>query len=75
MLSKIQEAFHETLGVPLEIVTEKTTIDNLPEWDSMKHMELIMSLESKFHVSFEVHEILLLNSVSKIIGVINNKKA
>lgn len=73
MLEKIKIAFHEVLGVSPEKVNENTTIDNLSEWDSMKHMELVMCLEAKFNVSFEVNEIVELNSVKKIINVINSK--
>lgn len=73
MLDKIKESFHDVLDVPLEQVTIESTIDNLADWDSMKHLELVMSLEAKFHITFEVNEIVELNSVKKIIEMINIK--
>ena len=73
MLDKIKESFNEVLNAPLEKVTIETTIDNLHEWDSMKHMELIMSLENKFDITFEINEIVELNSVKKIIDTIGYK--
>lgn len=73
MLAKIQESFHEVFGVPLEKITIDTTMENLPEWDSMKHMELIISLETKFHIAFEVNEIIELITVRNILETISSK--
>ena len=72
-IEKIQVIFSEVLGVKSSEVTLATSMDNLPDWDSMKHLELIMGIESTFKASFEVHEILELNSVEKIINILKAK--
>ncbi|MBC7430410.1 MAG: acyl carrier protein [Bacteriovorax sp.] len=74
-LAKLQKIFSDILEINPEQVTERSTMDNLDEWDSMKHLELVMSIESEFNVSFEVHEIVELNTVEKIIEILEEKIA
>jgi acyl carrier protein len=66
MLEKLQIIFHDIFDIDPKLITTNTTIDNLDEWDSMKHLELIMEIEKVFHVDFVPHEIILLNSVERI---------
>ena len=40
--------------------------DSSPEWDSLKHMEIIFSLESKYSVTFSEEEMVQMNSVDTI---------
>jgi acyl carrier protein len=42
-------------------------------WDSMKHIEIVLSLESEFNISFSQDEITELKSISKIITTIQSK--
>lgn len=53
-------------GVPEEQVTEETSNKNLPAWDSMGHMTLIMEIESSFGVSLSMDEALVMTDVSTI---------
>ena len=73
MLDKIKEAFFEVFGVDKNAITLETTMENLKEWDSMRHMELVMSLENKFNISFEINEVIELSTVQKIIEILKNK--
>jgi acyl carrier protein len=72
-LKKIQETFHETFGVSINSVNENTDIHNLNEWDSLKHLQLIMNIEKKFSVKFEMAEIILINSVIGIKNALESK--
>jgi acyl carrier protein len=73
LLDQIKEVFHEVFDVAMDMVTLSTTKENLSEWDSMKHMELIMFLENKFGIMLEVGDIVELVSVEKIIETISSK--
>lgn len=46
-----------------------------PAWDSMKHIELIMTLEQEFGVSFEPEEIPKLTSLSAVIAKLRELRA
>ncbi len=54
-------------------ITEKTTPNDVDEWDSLGHIMLIQTIEEKFKISFEIEELLEFDSVKDIINAINNK--
>ena len=73
MLEQLKNIFSTVLGVDQASVNEMSTIDNLDGWDSMKHLELVIEIEKSFKVEFLPHEIILLNSVERIMSKINSK--
>jgi len=42
-------------------------------WDSMAHLHLVFGLEKEFDVSFEPEEIMEMNSLKKIEGMLEKK--
>ena len=56
-----------------ENVNLETSQENNSNWDSLRHLNLIVELESEFDVSFEPEEIAKMSSVKKIIEIIRTK--
>ena len=54
------------LQVPAEAVTAELGFGDLPEWDSMGHMEVMMQLEERFGVEVSADTIAALTSVPAI---------
>lgn len=71
---KICTVFADVFGVDESQVLMTTTIDNLDEWDSLQHLELVTNLEEAFGIKFEMSEIISLNSIERIIEVLNEKQ-
>lgn len=44
--------------------------DDVPNWDSIGHMNLVASLEQEFQVQFEVDEIMEMSSPQKILDIL-----
>lgn len=63
----------------LKEVLENDNIDNTcsqencEAWDSLRHLSIIVELESEFDVSFEPEEISQMKSYNEIINVMANK--
>jgi acyl carrier protein len=38
--------------IPLTDINNESSPDNLEQWDSLKHMELVIEVENYFHVDF-----------------------
>ncbi len=55
-----------------EIVPELTK-DAVGSWDSLKQMDLVMSLEREFGITLEIPDIIRMNSVGNIIEVLASK--
>lgn len=65
-LTRVCEVVAETFGLPSTDVTATTTRDDIPEWDSIGHLNLALQIEETFGVSFSVEEMSRLNSVAAI---------
>ena len=47
----LRELMASVLRVPAQSITPDTSMDNVPSWDSLKHMNLVLALEEEFKVS------------------------
>ncbi len=54
------------LNVPLESLSLDSSRSSLQEWDSLKHMYVVLALEEEFNVEFSDDEIATLRSASSL---------
>ena len=52
----LRQVMADIFGVAAETVNEDSSIDTLPDWDSLRHLNLILALEQKFQISFTEEE-------------------
>ena len=57
------------------VITRKTTANDIEEWDSLTHMNLIMVLEKQFKIKFSLSEIENLSSVGDLVDLIDRKSS
>jgi acyl carrier protein len=57
------------------VITRSTTANDIEEWDSLTHMNLIMVLEKQFKIKFSLSEIENLSSVGDLVDLIDRKSA
>lgn len=60
MESKIKELFSTIVEVPIDILYDDSSPENIENWDSFKHLMLVAAFEEEFDVSFEPEEIIRL---------------
>ena len=58
----------------LELFDEMTAED-VEEWTSLTHIQLIVAVEKKFNVKFTTVEVMKLKNVGEFIGLIEKKLA
>jgi acyl carrier protein len=63
LTERIQALLVEALQVEPDIVTPDLTFGDLPQWDSLGHMEVMMRLEEHFGVEINADTIAALISV------------
>ena len=56
------------------MVTDETSIVNVMNWDSLKHVELITALEKSFNVKIDPVEAIEMTNVKIIKEIIHSKK-
>lgn len=69
MLEKLSIIFKNVFGKHTEITFE-TKRDDVPEWDSLNHLSLILELESEFQLGLTPDEIEKIKSVKDILNLI-----
>ena len=57
MEDKIFEIVSKVMGIPLSNVNIDSSPDTIEEWDSLKHINLMMALEEEFDMQFSPEEI------------------
>jgi acyl carrier protein len=62
----VQTLLAEVFDVPVEQVTPALEFGDLPQWDSLGHMDLIVRLEERFGVEISTETIAELVSVPAI---------
>ncbi len=62
----VQQLLAEALNVPLDQIHPDLAYGDLPEWDSMGHMNVMMALEERFSVEINTETIALLTNVPAI---------
>ena len=73
MDDKVVELLADVLQLPPVIITDDLTMKNTEVWDSLKHMELIVSLEQAFGIELSFDEIIAMQSVGEIKRVLRNR--
>jgi acyl carrier protein len=59
-LEKVFRSFFEDDDLRLRI---ETTSEDLPEWDSVMHIQLVYEIEEAFGVQFDAEDIMKMNEV------------
>ena len=67
LFERVQEALAATLKVPAKTITPATRDRDIPAWDSLGHVNVMMTLEQTFDVVLDVEDFPTLNSVPNIV--------
>ena len=73
MKQPLEQVIAEVLRVPESEITDELTMENIEAWDSLKHMDLIVSLEQNFNTELTFDEIIIMTSVAAIRQVLYHK--
>ena len=70
ILNKLQTVYRDILDDEKIVLTEETTAEDIEEWDSITHVQIVAEIQKVFDVKFSAKEILLWESVGDIIDAI-----
>jgi len=62
---KLAAAFQAALLLPADTDLNHLTYHDIPQWDSMGHMQLVAQLEKSFDVMLETDDVLNMSSYQK----------
>jgi acyl carrier protein len=75
-MEKLFELIEDIFEIEKDDYSENTVINQIETWDSLKHMEFIISLEDQFSINLTGNEIAELRTIKDVIKLIliNNEK-
>lgn len=75
VLQQLTEIFHQLFDDDSIRLTMQTTARDIPEWDSMMHVSLIVTVESRFRIKFQTSEVESLKNVGDFVALIRKRLA
>ncbi len=73
MDKRLAEILSDVFGLRVDDIKPELQKYDVGTWDSLKQMDLVMSLEREFGIALEIPEIIRMTSVAEIIQVLKNK--
>jgi len=73
VLDQATEIFKDTLDNDEIKLSPETTADDIEEWDSLSHIQLIVALEKHFKIKFTTAEITSYKNVGQMAESISKK--
>ncbi|NOH11588.1 MAG: acyl carrier protein [Chloroflexi bacterium] len=71
---KVRDVLAATFNVDASEVSPELEFGDLPQWDSMGHMDVMMALEESFGFEINAETISDLTSIALIVEHVNRKK-
>lgn len=64
---KIIDIISDILNIKKKEISNKTSMNNVQDWDSLKQMQIIVAIEDEFNIKFSEDNLIEANSVKKLI--------
>lgn len=73
MNNKLAALLSNIFGLPLSEIQPNLQKCDVGSWDSLKQMDLVMSLEREYLIMLEIPDIVRMTSVAEIVAVLEAK--
>lgn len=73
ILKTVNDIFIDVLDDENVVLTYETTANDVEEWDSLNHIQLVVAIEKQFGIRFTSQEIQSWNNIGELIGSISNR--
>jgi acyl carrier protein len=74
LLRRLNEVFRSVFDDPDLTVSAATTAKDVPGWDSIVHITLVIEIECQFNVKFQMAEIEKLRNVGDLMAILAAKR-
>lgn len=73
LLIQVNKIFCDILDIDNLVLKEETTANDVEDWDSLSHIQLIVEIEKHFKIKFKASEIQNLKNVGGMCEIILKK--
>ena len=69
----LNEVFRDVFDDESITVTDETTADDIDDWDSLEHINLIAAVEQQFGIKFNMGQIVTMKNVGEMVTIIESQ--
>ena len=73
VIEELQVIFREVFDEEELVISRDTTAEDIEDWDSLTHMQLIIEIEKKYGIKFTTAELKKANNVGEFVEIIEGK--
>lgn len=73
--SSLRDIVADTLEIAPEDVTPETSTESVENWDSFRHLQLVLSVEGEYGVQLDPQQVPELTTVAKLQAALEQKGA
>ena len=70
---KLNEVFQDIFDDETITVCDETTADDIEDWDSLEHINLVVAVEKKFGIKFNMGEVNEFKNVGEMVDIIEKR--
>ena len=67
---RLNTVFREVFDDDEIVVSASTTADDIEDWDSLEHINLVAAVEQEFGIKFTMAQVLNMKDVGEMVGII-----
>ena len=73
VMQRITEIIHDFFDDDTIVVSEGLSAVDVPDWDSLNHIRLMVTIENEFGIRLETQEITNLPNIGALVNIIKSK--
>lgn len=68
--AKLVSVIRHVFGDPTLVLTDAMTAEDIPDWDSLNHLNLVIAIQKEFQIKFALNEIASLKEPGQNLGTL-----
>ena len=73
IFERLNNVFRDVFDDDTIFINDTTTSKDIPDWDSLEHINLIVAVEQEFGIKFNMGEVTTMKNVGEMVDIIINK--
>ena len=69
----VQDIFRDIFDEDDMVIEDKTSSDDIEDWDSLNHINLVSAIEKEFKIRFALGELMALKDVGAMVDLMMEK--
>jgi acyl carrier protein len=75
LLAQLQPIFHDVFDRDDLTITRDSSAEDVEEWDSLAHINLVSAIEQEFRIKFALGELQAMKNVGELVDLMEKKLA